>query len=96
MTNFPQCYPSVTLPIFCPSPSSKEFSIEGLAVSWEALFIYDTAVFGLTVFEAYRTRYGAGSEVRVPILDLILRDGMSLNTLDVRTLIWRQGAMYFA
>ncbi|KAJ7355271.1 hypothetical protein DFH08DRAFT_954768 [Mycena albidolilacea] len=47
-----------------------------LAAAWEALFLYDTMMFGLTVFKTYSTWRRTDSESNnIPIHRLILRDG---------------------
>ncbi|KAJ6592519.1 hypothetical protein B0H19DRAFT_1224456 [Mycena capillaripes] len=61
----PGCHPSL--------PKSASFH---LAAAWEALFLYDTMIFGLTVFKTYSTWRRVDSESsNLPIHRLILRDG---------------------
>lgn len=49
-----------------------------LAAAWEALFLYDTMMFGLTVFKTYSTWCRTDLESsNLPIHRLILRDGAS-------------------
>jgi len=49
-----------------------------LAVAWEGLFLYDSILFGLTLFKTYKERHRHNmAQVSVPILTLILRDGKS-------------------
>ncbi|THU88782.1 hypothetical protein K435DRAFT_304556 [Dendrothele bispora CBS 962.96] len=42
------------------------------AAAWEALFVYDTLIFAMVLVKGYQSRR---SEERIPLLDLILRDG---------------------
>ncbi|KAJ6556374.1 hypothetical protein B0H19DRAFT_141737 [Mycena capillaripes] len=59
----------------CHTTMPKSSSLH-LAAAWEALFAYDTMMFGLTVFKTYSTWHRAGSESsNLPIHTLILRDG---------------------
>ncbi|KAJ7661157.1 hypothetical protein B0H17DRAFT_1212344 [Mycena rosella] len=46
-----------------------------LAAAWEALFVYDALIFGLTVFKTYSTWRRAGAQDYMPLHTLILRDG---------------------
>jgi hypothetical protein len=48
----------------------------GLAVAWEGLFVFDSIVFGLTVFKAYRERQEyVMTRISSPLVTLMLRDG---------------------
>ncbi|GBE87488.1 hypothetical protein SCP_1101650 [Sparassis crispa] len=51
------------------------------AVAWEALFIYDILIFSLTVFKTFKERS---------------RNVVTVGKFDVVSLIFRDGAMYFA
>ncbi|TFK39561.1 hypothetical protein BDQ12DRAFT_743907 [Crucibulum laeve] len=54
---------------------SKELA-NNIAVAWEALLIYDSIIFGLTVFKTWQTRREYTiSGIRIPLASLILRDG---------------------
>lgn len=47
-----------------------------LASAWEALFLYDCLIFGLTVAKAWSARKDhAITGIRVPLITLVLRDG---------------------
>ncbi|KAJ7835112.1 hypothetical protein B0H14DRAFT_3707261 [Mycena olivaceomarginata] len=46
-----------------------------LATSWVCLFAFDSIIFGLTIYNAYSTRRGVGSDARMPIHKLMVRDG---------------------
>ncbi|KAF7350308.1 hypothetical protein MVEN_01335100 [Mycena venus] len=47
-----------------------------LAATWEILFLFDSMIFGLTVFKTYSTWRRTGSEAsHLPIHTLVLRDG---------------------
>ncbi|KAJ7487992.1 hypothetical protein FB451DRAFT_1390956 [Mycena latifolia] len=61
-----------------PTPSFHTLNankLTDLAAAWEALFVYDALIFGLTVFKTYSTWRRAGSQHYLPIHILILRDG---------------------
>ncbi|KAK7046389.1 hypothetical protein R3P38DRAFT_69967 [Favolaschia claudopus] len=45
-----------------------------LAISWECLFVFDSIIFGLTIYNGYSTRRAAG-HVEMPIHKLMVRDG---------------------
>ncbi|KAJ7716466.1 hypothetical protein DFH07DRAFT_862138 [Mycena maculata] len=45
-----------------------------LAVPWECLFVFDSMIFGMTVYNAYVTRRGLGRQV-MPLHALMVRDG---------------------
>ena len=48
----------------------------GLAVSWEALFLFDLLIFALTLFKTYRERkLNPTSSGRRDIVYLLMRDG---------------------
>ncbi|KAJ7751503.1 hypothetical protein DFH07DRAFT_941624 [Mycena maculata] len=56
--------------------SMLQSSAYHLAAAWEALFIFDSLMFGLTIFKTYSTWRRTGSEAsNLPIHTLILRDG---------------------
>ncbi|KAF9252457.1 hypothetical protein L218DRAFT_711440 [Marasmius fiardii PR-910] len=51
-----------------------------LAAAWEALFIYDTILFGLTIYKTWRERPRgrigvSDGRMYMPLLTLVLRDG---------------------
>ncbi|KIK54765.1 hypothetical protein GYMLUDRAFT_249274 [Collybiopsis luxurians FD-317 M1] len=48
-----------------------------VAVAWEALFLYDSMLFGMTLRRAYKTRHELRviQKIRVPLVMIILRDG---------------------
>lgn len=48
-----------------------------LAIAWEALFAYDTIVFGLTIFKTYQGGHGTGAlfSTSIPLIRLVARDG---------------------
>jgi len=47
-----------------------------LAAAWEALFVYDTILFGLTIAKTWNGRHEHGiTRISVPIIRLIFRDG---------------------
>ncbi|KAF4616819.1 hypothetical protein D9613_008367 [Agrocybe pediades] len=47
-----------------------------LAGAWEALFVYDSIIFGLTVFKTWNARRDHSiTGISIPIITLILRDG---------------------
>ncbi|KAJ7790710.1 hypothetical protein B0H14DRAFT_3891050 [Mycena olivaceomarginata] len=61
------------------SPYSTANEFLDLAAAWEALFLYDTMMFGLTVFKTYSTwRWTDSESNNLPIHRLILRDGVYL------------------
>ncbi|KAJ3814548.1 hypothetical protein EV368DRAFT_40391, partial [Lentinula lateritia] len=46
------------------------------AAAWEALFLYDSMLFVMTLHKAYKTRYELRQErLRIPLVVIILRDG---------------------
>ncbi|KAJ6503782.1 hypothetical protein C8R45DRAFT_1091556 [Mycena sanguinolenta] len=45
-----------------------------LAIPWECLFVFDSIIFGLTVYNGYTTRRAVG-EMNMPIHSLMVRDG---------------------
>ncbi|THU94451.1 hypothetical protein K435DRAFT_899819 [Dendrothele bispora CBS 962.96] len=57
---------------------TRLFNLNGInsaaqeAAAWEALFVYDTLIFAMVLVKGYQSRR---SEERIPLLDLILRDG---------------------
>ncbi|KAJ3928861.1 MAG: hypothetical protein NXY57DRAFT_901213, partial [Lentinula lateritia] len=47
-----------------------------VAAAWEALFLYDSMLFVMTLHKAYKTRYELRQErLRIPLVVIILRDG---------------------
>ncbi|KAJ7152105.1 hypothetical protein C8R46DRAFT_484762 [Mycena filopes] len=46
-----------------------------LAASWSCLFVFDTIIFGLTVYNASQTRRRVGQHANMPIHKVIVRDG---------------------
>ncbi|KAJ3985970.1 hypothetical protein F5890DRAFT_1067195 [Lentinula detonsa] len=48
-----------------------------VAAAWEALFLYDSMLFLMTLHKAYKTRHELRQErLRIPLVVIILRDGM--------------------
>ncbi|KIK60466.1 hypothetical protein GYMLUDRAFT_261444 [Collybiopsis luxurians FD-317 M1] len=45
-----------------------------VAAAWEALFLYDSMLFGMTLRRAYKTRKDL-RRLRIPLIIIILRDG---------------------
>ncbi|KAJ7661159.1 hypothetical protein B0H17DRAFT_1337266 [Mycena rosella] len=50
-------------------------TVQQLAFPWEGLFVFDTVIFGLTVFNAYSATRQLGSLMHLPLHRVILRDG---------------------
>ncbi|KAJ6518510.1 hypothetical protein DFH09DRAFT_1373425 [Mycena vulgaris] len=46
-----------------------------LAVPWECLFVFDSMIFGMTIYNAYITRRRVGQGMNMPLHRLLLRDG---------------------
>ncbi|KAJ3865834.1 hypothetical protein EV359DRAFT_80131 [Lentinula novae-zelandiae] len=46
-----------------------------LATAWEALFCYDTILFGFTLYQTYKSRHTMGMSLHIPLVSLMLRDG---------------------
>ncbi|GAW04190.1 hypothetical protein LENED_005965 [Lentinula edodes] len=46
-----------------------------LATAWEALFCYDTILFGFTLYQTYKSRHTMGTSLHIPLVSLMLRDG---------------------
>ncbi|KAK7047842.1 hypothetical protein VNI00_006170 [Paramarasmius palmivorus] len=67
------------------------------AVPWEAAFFYDTLIFSLALYKAYRTKKELG--VRLPLLNIIVRDGeVFRNNSTIRNLLIPLrsiGSLYF-
>ncbi|KAK6988640.1 hypothetical protein R3P38DRAFT_3373958 [Favolaschia claudopus] len=61
----------------------KAITITGLAGSWGALFIFDSIVFGLTIVNGWKMRRRMGPD-------------SATSAMPLRTLIVRDGALYFA
>jgi len=70
----------------------------GLAGAWEALFVYDSIIFGMTLYKTWLARRDHGvTGVDVPLIALILRDGKSSSMMTfVIRLTCLIGAIYFA
>lgn len=52
----------------------------GLAGAWEALLVYDSILFALTMVKTWRGRHDHGvTRISVPIIRLIFRDGERLS-----------------
>ncbi|KAJ3886868.1 hypothetical protein GG344DRAFT_56692, partial [Lentinula edodes] len=49
--------------------------IGNLATAWEALFCYDTILFGFTLYQTYKSRHTMGMSLHIPLVSLMLRDG---------------------
>ena len=50
-----------------------------IAAAWEALFVFDSILFGMTLYRAYKTRHELRvlRQIKVPLMVIILRDGRS-------------------
>ncbi|KAJ7842701.1 hypothetical protein B0H13DRAFT_2365125 [Mycena leptocephala] len=46
-----------------------------LAIPWICLFVFDSIIFSMTIYNAYLTRRGVGQNARMPIHRLMVRDG---------------------
>ncbi|KAF9058483.1 hypothetical protein BDP27DRAFT_1343606 [Rhodocollybia butyracea] len=47
-----------------------------LAAAWEALFCYDTILFGFTLYQTHKARHSIGlGTLHIPLVSLMLRDG---------------------
>ncbi|KAJ4479609.1 hypothetical protein C8J55DRAFT_429355 [Lentinula edodes] len=81
------CHTQLTL-ITCVEPCAS------LAAAWEALFLYDSMLFVMTLHKAYKTRYELRQErLRIPLVVIILRDGsvMALaNLINISTFYYAQ------
>ncbi|KAJ3895201.1 hypothetical protein GG344DRAFT_62327 [Lentinula edodes] len=67
------CHTQLTL--ITPSDAVMLRSIQ-VAAAWEALFLYDSMLFVMTLHKAYKTRYELRQErLRIPLVVIILRDG---------------------
>lgn len=53
------------------------WGVTGLAAAWEALFLYDSMIFGLTLYKTWSTsrEYVTTSRSLPPLVTLIFRDG---------------------
>ncbi|KAF8996251.1 hypothetical protein BDQ17DRAFT_1364662 [Cyathus striatus] len=50
-----------------------------IAAAWEALMVYDTMIFCLTLYKTWTTRLDHGiTGIRIPLISLILRDGITM------------------
>ncbi|EKM56620.1 uncharacterized protein PHACADRAFT_253831 [Phanerochaete carnosa HHB-10118-sp] len=67
--------PDVSLEIGCTIASPRHTSIR-YAVAWEALFIWDSFIFSLTILKTYKERFRYAAVARGnDLLSLIVRDG---------------------
>ncbi|GAW07861.1 hypothetical protein LENED_009881 [Lentinula edodes] len=72
---FGQSSQSVLTPTGCHTQLTLITSIQ-VAAAWEALFLYDSMLFVMTLHKAYKTRYELRQErLRIPLVVIILRDG---------------------
>lgn len=85
--------------------TSLTYITTGVAISWEALFLYDIILFCLTIYKTWRVGRRPG-ENGIPLISLILRDGQFSTSsvscalcltrqTDLGTLTLLLGAMYF-
>ncbi|PPQ94408.1 hypothetical protein CVT25_002496, partial [Psilocybe cyanescens] len=52
------------------------FPFKGLAGAWEALFVYDSIIFALTIVKTWKARQDhAITGISIPLISLMLRDG---------------------
>ncbi|KAJ4494517.1 hypothetical protein C8J55DRAFT_414911, partial [Lentinula edodes] len=58
-----------------------------LATAWEALFCYDTILFGFTLYQTYKSRHTMGMSLHIPLVSLMLRDGVSYHAVRLQSLI---------
>ncbi|KAJ3914936.1 hypothetical protein F5877DRAFT_49549, partial [Lentinula edodes] len=76
------------------SPRLIDHSLIEVAAAWEALFLYDSMLFVMTLHKAYKTRYELRQErLRIPLVVIILRDGsvMALaNLINISTFYYAQ------
>ncbi|ESK81153.1 hypothetical protein Moror_14890 [Moniliophthora roreri MCA 2997] len=56
----------------CHTPRDERQAIQ-LAITWEAVFVYDTLVFLLAMYKAYQAR--RESQISIPLRNVIIRDG---------------------
>ncbi|TFK32683.1 hypothetical protein BDQ12DRAFT_771575, partial [Crucibulum laeve] len=65
----------------CHIAQSKETAVHQ-ATAWEALFVYDSMIFGFTIFKTWQTRREhIITGIRIPLISLILRDGINVLTI---------------
>lgn len=78
---------------------SESHAFLDLAAPWECLFVFDSIIFGLTLYNAYTTRRGLGRHAYMPIHKLLVRDGTSggvhPSISSLTFLLKKQGATYF-
>lgn len=55
---------------FLPLKANYRSQVQGLAGTWEALFLYDMLLFAFTVVSTWKAR-----KEQIPIMNLIFRDG---------------------
>ncbi|KAJ3747771.1 hypothetical protein DFH05DRAFT_1359047, partial [Lentinula detonsa] len=53
-----------------------------LASAWEALFCYDTILFGFTLYQTHKSRHTMGMSLHIPLVSLMLRDAVSFEYLN--------------
>ncbi|KAJ3880255.1 hypothetical protein F5051DRAFT_324234 [Lentinula edodes] len=70
--------------------------IGNLATAWEALFCYDTILFGFTLYQTYKSRHTMGMSLHIPLVSLMLRDGnvMALANLSNILTFYLAGVSY--
>ncbi|KAF8890470.1 hypothetical protein BD779DRAFT_1671403 [Infundibulicybe gibba] len=56
-------------------PSNNRCSSIRLAAAWEALFVYDSIIFALTLVKTWREGRNVAIDKRLPVITLFLRDG---------------------
>ncbi|KAJ3709678.1 hypothetical protein C8R42DRAFT_413207 [Lentinula raphanica] len=79
-----------------------------VAAAWEALFLYDSILFIMTLHKAYKTRHDLRQErLRIPLVVIILRDGsiyfgvmalanlINISTFYVRTKLTLHPTIFF-
>jgi hypothetical protein len=49
----------------------------GLATTWEALFVYDSIIFSLTMAKTWKGRHHGITRISIPVVRLVFRDGKS-------------------
>ncbi|KAJ7862049.1 hypothetical protein B0H14DRAFT_2741260, partial [Mycena olivaceomarginata] len=59
-----------------------------VAISWEALFVYDVMIFCLLFFKSLHTRRDSGLRwAQIPILSLLIRDGGLMATVNLANIL---------
>jgi len=57
------------------------FIFKGIAGAWEALFVYDSILFGFTLYKTLKERHDHRiTGINVTLISLILRDGETSST----------------